>query len=162
MSYYDNFYEGLNDNRNLLYRQIDTVSTMNKLLSTLCCEVLNLKNYKMNIKGDNSIFIKEYLKELINKLKEYEDVLQEIIKIKNGFPIYQIGDIENISLIKTLASIDYKPSTVINNITNEFKVLRNLINETIGNAQKENDYKSINTLSSLLYEINKFLLNYEL
>jgi hypothetical protein len=49
MNHYDNFYEGLTDNRNLLYRQIDTVSTMNKLLSTLCCEINNLKNYRINI-----------------------------------------------------------------------------------------------------------------
>lgn len=162
MNYYDNFYDGLNDNRNLLYRQIDTVSTMNKLLSTLCSEMHNLKNYKMNIKGENSFFLKQYLNEIIDKLNNYDTKLQELIKIKNGFPIYQLGDIENISLIKTLASQDYKPSTVINNIINEFKILKNIINETILNAQKENDYQSITILSNLLYEINKVLLNYEL
>ena len=35
MNYYDNFYEGLNDNRNLLYKQMDTVSSLNKLFTTL-------------------------------------------------------------------------------------------------------------------------------
>ena len=162
MNYYDNFYEGLNDNRNLLYRQIDTVSTMNKLLSTLCSELYNLKNYKINVKGENSFFLKQYLKQIINKLENYDDKIQELIKIKNGFPIFELGDIESISLIKTLASIDYKPSTVANNIVNEFKVLKNAINETLANAQKENDYQTISVLSGLLYEINKVLLNYEL
>jgi len=162
MNYYDNFYEGLNDNRNILYRQIDTVSTMNKLLSTLCSELHNLKNYKINVKGENSFFIKQYLKEAIEKLEKYDYKLQELIKIKNGFPIFQLGDIESISLIKTLASIDYKPSTIANNLVKEFKTLKEITNETLMNAQKENDYNSIDVLSDLLHDINSVLLNYEL
>ena len=81
MNYYDNFYEGLNDNRNILYRQIDTVSTMNKLLSTLCSELHNLKNYRINVKGENSYFLKQYLKDIIYKLQNYDDKLQDLIKI---------------------------------------------------------------------------------
>lgn len=162
MNYYDNFYEGLKDSRNLLYRQIDTVSTMNKLLSTLCSEIHNLKNYKINVKGDNSYFVKIYLKEIIDSISLYNDKIQELIKIKNGFPIYQFSDIENVSLIKTLASIDYKPSTIATNIANEFKILKSLVNEALINSQNENDYTSVNILSELLYEINKILLNYEL
>ena len=162
MNYYDNFYEGLNDNRSLLYRQSDTVSIMNKLLSTLCSEIHNLKNYKINVKGENNFFLKQYLAPIIEKFEKYNNKIEELIKIKKGFPIYQLGDIENISLIKTLASIDYKTSTVINNIINEFRILKTLITETINNAQKENDYQSINLLSNLLYDVNSVLLNYEL
>lgn len=162
MDYYDNFYEGLTGNRNLLYRQTDTVSAMNKLLSTLCSEIHNLKNYKSNAKGENNFYLKQYLNDLIKKLEIYDDKIQELIKMKNGFPIYQLTDIENISLIKTLASMDYKPSTIVNNITKEFKILKNLVNEAINNAKKENDYLTINILSNLLYEINKSLLNFEL
>lgn len=162
MDYYDNFYDGLTDSRNLLYRQTDTASTMNKLLSTLCSEIHNLKNYKTNAKGENNFYLKQYLNDLIKKLEIYDDKIQELIKMKNGFPIYQLADIENISLIKTLASMDYKPSTIVNNITKEFKILKNLVNETINNAKKENDYLTINILSNLLYQINKSLLNFEL
>ena len=162
MNYYDNFYEGLNDNRNLLYRQIDTVSSMNKLLSTICSELHNLKNYKINLKGDNSLILKEFLSTIIEKFEEYDDKIQELIKIKNGFPIYQLTDIDNISLIKTQVSQDYKPSVAITNIVKEFKTIKNLIIETLTIAQKENDYKTIITLSDLLYEVNKVLLNYEL
>lgn len=162
MDYYDNFYEGLTDSRNLLYRQTDTVSAMNKLLSTLCSEIHNLKNYKTNAKGENNFYLKQYLNDLIKKLEIYNDKIQELIKMKNGFPIYQLADIENISLIKTLASMDYKPSTIVNNITKEFRTLKNLVNDAINNAKKENDYVTINILSNLLYEINKSLLNFEL
>ena len=162
MNCYDNFYDGLSDTRNLLYRQIDTVAAMNKLLSTLCSEIANLKNYKTNIKGENSFFIKHQLQEIIIKLNNYEISLQELIKIKNGFPIFQLGDIENISSIKTLASMDYKPSTVVANIVREFKILKTLIEESIENSKKESDYQSINVLSSFLYEVNKILSNYAL
>ena len=162
MNYYENFYEGLNDSRSLMYRQTDTVSAMNKLLSTMFSEIHNLKNYKINMKGENSFLLKQYLDKIITILEPYEEKIQELIKIKNGFPIFQFSDIENISLIKTLTSIDYKPSTVINNIIIEFKTLKNLTNETITNAQKENDYQSIVILSNLLYEFNKVLSNYEL
>lgn len=161
MNYYDNFYEGLNDNRNILYRQIDTVSSLNKLLSTLCSEIHNLNNYKINIKGENSYLIKNNLKTIIDTLINYEDKIREIIKIKNGFPIFEFQDIENISLIKTLTSQDYKSSTVINNIINEFNVLKKIINDSISSAQKENDYLTTTVLSNLLYEINKTLLIYQ-
>lgn len=162
MNYYDNFYEGLNDTRNHLYRQIDTVSSLNKLLTTLNSELYNLKNYKINVKGEYSYILKEHLKETINKLCIYDEEIQELIKIKNGFPIYQLGDIENISKIKTLASIDYKPSSITNNIVNEFKILKNLINDSISTAEKEKDYQAINILSNMLFDINKVLSNYEL
>ena len=162
MNYYDNFYEGLNDNRNLLYKQMDTVSSLNKLFTTLSSELYNLKNYKINVKGEYSYLIKEHLNEIVISLSKYEDQLQELIKIKHGFPIYQLGDIENISKIKTLASIDYKPSVVTNNIVNEFRILKSLINDTLSTAEKEKDYQTINVLSDLLFYTNKVLLNYEL
>lgn len=160
MNYYDNFYEGLSDNRNILFRQIDTVSTLNKLLSTLCSEIHNLNNYKINVKGENSYFIKKDLKTLIDKLLNYEDKIREIIKIKNGFPIFEFQDIENISQIKTLASQDYKITTIISNLTKELNVLKRIINEAISCAQKENDYKTIILLSNLLSDINETLLLY--
>ena len=159
MNYYDNFYEGLNDNRNILYRQIDTVSTLNKLLSTICSEIHNLNNYKINIKGDNSFNINNILNKTVNKLLEYENKIQEIIKIKNGFPIFELQDIENISLIKTLASQDYKVSTVVNNIANEFNIIKKIINEAIMSSQKENDYYTINTLSEIQHNLNIVLLS---
>jgi len=162
MNYYDNFYEGLNDSRNLLYRQIDTVSTMNKLSSTLCCEIQNLKNYKINIKGKDSYLIKLQLNRNIENLNYFTDQIQKLIKIKNGFPIFQLNDIENISLIKTLTSIDFKEATVSNNIKSEYKILKNLVIETINNAKKEDDIVTINLLSDLLYIIDDTLQNYEL
>lgn len=162
MNAYDNFYEGLNDKRNILYRQMDTVSMMNRLLSTLCSEINNLKNYRINLKGENSWLLKNKIESIIKKIYSYEEELQKIIKIKNGFPVYQLNDIENISLIKTLASMDYKPSMVINNIIKEFNILKNLINETIDNANKENDYYSIDILSKMLYEVNIILVDYQL
>lgn len=160
MNYYDNFYEGLNDSRNMLYRQIDTVSTLNKLLSTLYSEIHNLNNYKINVKGENSYFIKKDLNELIAKLSIYESNIQETIKIKNGFPIFDFQDIENISQIKTFASQDYKITTILTNIISEFNILKRIINESISCAQKENDYQTITFLSNLLYDVNKTLLQY--
>jgi len=159
MNYYDDFYEGLNDTRSILYRQIDTVATLNKLLSTVCSEIHNLENYYINIIGDNNYEYKLYLSKLINKLKDYDLKLKELIKIKNGFPIFQLGDIENISIIKTLPSMDYKANTITNNLNIELKAIANLINESLASAQKENDYQTIITLSNLLFAINKHLLN---
>ena len=122
----------------------------------------NLKNYRINLKGENSWLLKNKIESIIKKIYSYEEELQKIIKIKNGFPVYQLNDIENISLIKTLASMDYKPSMVINNIIKEFNILKNLINETIDNANKENDYYSIDILSKMLYEVNIVLVDYQL
>lgn len=160
MDYYNNdFYDGLNDTRSFLYRQIDTVANLNKLLTTICSSLHNLKNYKINVLGDNSYNVKKYLKDLINKMEFHDSKLQKLIKIKQGFPIYQLGDIENISLIKTLPSMDYKSSVVISNINKELKIIIDLINESITSAQKENDYQTINLLANMQYEFNEFLLD---
>lgn len=158
MNYYDDFYDGLNDTRSLLYRQIDTVATLNKLLSTICSEIHNLENYYINVIGENNYIYKIYLKKLIEDMNKFDFKLKELIKIKNGFPIFQIGDIENISLIKTLPSMDYKASTINNNLNNELKIISKLINETLISAQKENDYQTINILSKMQYLINKSII----
>lgn len=156
---YNDFYDGLNDTRSYLYRQIDTVANLNKLLSTICSSLHNLKNYKINVLGENSYNIKKYLKDLIGKMEYYDNELQKLIKIKEGFPIYQLGDIENISLIKTLPSMDYKSPLVNSNIIKELKIIINLINDSVNSAQKENDYQTINLLSDMQYDINGILLN---
>lgn len=158
MEYYDDFYDGLKDNRNILYRQIDTVAILNKLLATIFSEITNLKNYKMNLVGEDTVKTKEYLTKIINKLNEYSDKIQEIIKVKEGYPIYQLNDIESISLIKTLSSMDYKINTVNNNLNKELKTIKKLVNESIQNSYKEGDYSSIIVLSELLSITNKALL----
>ena len=162
MQYYDDFYDGLKETRNILYRQIDTVAALNKLLSTIRSEINNLKNYKINLKGDNLLLYKEYLNNLINVFNDYEIKLEELIKIKGGYPIYQLGDIENISLIKTLPSIDYKINTIISNINNELKIIKKLINESIENALKEQDFSTVFILSELLFNVNKIIVSLSL
>lgn len=159
MQYHDDFYDGLKEKRNTLYRQIDTVAVLNKLLSTLYCETNNLKNYKTNLIGDHTLIYKEYINKLINILNESKDKLQELIKIKDGYPLYQLNDIENISLIKTLPSIDYKTSIALTNINNELKIIKKLIHEAIDNADKEGDYTTIITLSDLKKELDIYIHN---
>ena len=162
MQYYDDFYDGLKETRNILYRQIDTVAALNKLLSTIRSEINNLKNYKINLKGDNLLLYKEYLNNLINVFNDYEIKLEELIKIKGGYPIYQLSDIENISLIKTLPSIDYKINTIISNINNELKIIKKLINESIENALKEQDFSTVFILSELFFNVNKIIVSLSL
>lgn len=160
MQYYDDFYDGLKETRNILYRQIDTVSTLNKLLSTLYSEKNNLMNYKINVTGDNVLTIKDYITDMIYTFDDYEEKLQQLIKIKEGYPIYQLNDIENISLIKTIPSMDYKITTIQTNLNKELNIIKKLVNETITSAYKENDYYTVTLLSELLFNINNDLLNF--
>jgi DNA-binding ferritin-like protein len=162
MDYYSKINDDVNNKRNILYRQIDTVSSMNKLLSTLVCERTNLMNYLINVKNRNSNSISVYLNDLIDKFDSYISFLYEQIKIKKGFPIFELTDIENISQIKTVASIDYKETTINMNIYEEFKTIVNLINEVINCAIGEQDYYCINTLSQIKNDINKIIIKYEL
>lgn len=157
MKYYDDFYDGLKDNGNILYRQIDTVSSLNKLFSTLYCEIINIKNYKINLIGDNTISYKEYLSKIITLFNEYIVEIEGLIKIKEGYPIYQILDIENISLIKTLPSIDYKINTMISNLREELKILNKITTESIENSLKEQDYNAVLILSKLSFNLNKII-----
>lgn len=159
MEYYDDFYDGLKDTRNMLYRQIDTVAILNKLSSTLCSEIHNLKNYNLNVIGDSNYIIKDFTEKVITILEKYDNKIKTLIKIKNGFPILQLGDIETISLIKTLPSMDYKGATISVNMNKEFKIINNLIEEAISSALKENDYQTITILSKMQYKLSSAILD---
>lgn len=156
--HYNTFDDGLNEMRNILYKQVDDVATLNKLLSTLLCEIQNLENYKTNIAGDSKYIYKVYIKNLINKLRIYKEKITELIKIKNGYPIFELSDIENISLIKTLPSMDYKTSIINSNMKIELNSLYNQTNESLIEIKKNDDYQSINLLNELLFIIKTSLI----
>ena len=157
MSFYNDFYDGLNDSRNNLYREIDTVSNLNKLFSTLHCHIQNLNNYQTNATGEETYYLNIKIDEIIDIFSNSQKQIQDLIKIKKGYPLYQLNDIENISLIKTLPSMDYKYNQIIKNITHELTIIKNLIKTVIENASREGDYSTIFILASPLFKIDQLI-----
>lgn len=154
----DDFYDGLKDSRNYLYKQIDTVALLNKLFTTLYTELNNINNYMINIIGDNSYLYKIFLKNLYKDLDQSKNKIERLIKIKKGYPVYNLNDIETISMVKTLPSMDYKINIIENNIRKDLSIIKNIMNEIIDNAKKENDYLTIHILCDL--EVKILLDNY--
>ncbi len=151
----NNFDEGLKETRNYLYQQVDTLALLNKLSTSINCEILNLENYRINVIDENSYIIKFNLTSLINKLKEFLNEIHILIKGKKGFPIFGLGDIEAISIIKVAPSTDYKQYVISNNLNKEFKNLKNITSEILKNAQKENDYDTLTLIGNFSLFLNK-------
>ena len=150
-----NFNEGLYN----MYREVDELVLLNKLFASLICEDLNLKNYATNVVIEHKTTLKDTIEELSFTINNANEDIKNLIKIKKGYPVYKIDDIELISTIKTNVSGDYKESTVIENIKTETNILLKLIKDIIMQAEADKNYEIISVLSSISYNLKTSLLN---
>ena len=150
---------GFDDGLYNLYREVDELSLLNKLFTTLLCENLNINNYLANLKIENKSNLKDTLENINYLLLDALENVKNLIKIKKGYPIYKLDDIELISIIKTKVSGEYKAPIVIENITNEMNIIINLIKEIISKIDYMKNYETINVLSNISFQIKSALLD---
>ena len=147
-----------NDGLYNMYREVDELSLLNKLFSSLICECLNINNYLSNVTIENKSTLKDSLQQLIYNIENGAEEVKNLIKIKKGYPIYKIDDIELISIIKTKVSGEYKENVVIENVKSEINIILNLIKNIIVQTELNKSYEIINILSNISYELNTTLL----
>lgn len=149
-----NFNDGLYN----MYREVDELSLLNKLFATLISEKLNINNYITNTNIQNKLYLKDLLSDLNYIFDDSLEDIKNLIKIKNGYPIYKLDDIELISLIKTKVSNEYKETMVIENIKYELSTISNLIKDIIDKINETKNYEVIMVLSNISYQVKKALL----
>ena len=147
-----------NDGLYNLYREVDELSLLNKLFATLLSERLNIDNYLANVKIENKTAIKDTLENINYLLSDALENIKNLIKIKRGYPIYKLDDIELISIIKTKVSGEYKESVVIENINSEMNIIINLIKEIISKIDTMKNYETINVLANISFQMKTALL----
>lgn len=147
-----------NDGLYNLYREVDELSLLNKLFTTLMSEQMNIKNYSANTTYQTKLNLKDLLNDIYYVLDNSLEDVKNLIKIKNGYPIYKLDDIELISIIKTKASGEYKDTIVIENLKKELEQIIYLIKDIIMKTESNKNYEIITTLSNISFEIRKLLL----
>lgn len=149
-----NFNDGLYN----MYREVDELGLLNKLFTTIISEKLNIENYIANTSISNKIYLKEILENLKYLYDDALDNIKNLIKIKNGYPIYKLDDIELISIIKTKVAGEYKENIVIENLKEETNSMLNLIYDIINKVEINKGYEIINVLSNISYQLKSIIL----
>jgi DNA-binding ferritin-like protein len=141
-----------------MYREVNELSELNKLFTTLISEKINIMNYLANGIYETKINLSDTLNDLSYTLDDSLDVVKDLIKIKKGYPIYKLSDIELTSSIKTHVSQDYREGSIIDNIKKEINVILNIIKEIIQKLNMNTGYETISALSNISYNLKKLLL----
>ena len=148
-----------NDGLYNMYREVDELSLLNKLFATLISEKLNLENYRVNTTITSKLYLKDNIDNLIFIIENSIEDTKNLIKIKKGYPIFKLDDMELISIIKTKVSGEYKENIVIENIKNEMALILNLIKDIILKTELTKNYEIINIISNISYELKTALLD---
>ena len=149
-----NFDDGLYS----LYREVDELSLLNKLFVTLLSENLNIDNYITNTTIVNKLKLKDTLDDMSYTLSDAIENVKNLIKIKKGYPIYKIDDIELISAIKTKVAGEYKENTVIDSLKEEINIIINLISDILNRVGNNKNYEIISILANISYQLRRILL----
>jgi len=141
-----------------MYREVNELSELNKLFTTLMSERINIMNYLTNGIVDTKVSLLDTLNDLLYSMDDSIDVVKDLIKIKKGYPIYKFSDIELTSSIKTHVSQDYKEGVIIDNIKKEINVILSIIKDIIQKLNMNTGYEIITALSNISYNLKKILL----
>lgn len=141
-----------------MYREGSQLSSLNKLFAALLSEKINVMNYSSNALIEQKLNLQENLNELSYIIDDSLEKVKNLIKIKKGYPIFKLDDLDLISPIKTHISQDYKESSIIENINSEIDVLLNIIKDIVSKMSEAGDYDTINVLSSISYDLKTLLL----
>lgn len=142
-----------------MYREVNEFSSLNKLFAALLCEKINVMNYSTNAIIEKYYNLSSILDELSYLLDESLEKVKNIIKIKKGYPIFKLDDLELTSPIQTHVSQDYKEGIIIENIKNEIGIILEIIKDIIAKINNSGDYDTINILSNISYELKTLLLS---
>lgn len=148
-----------NDGLYNMYREVDELSLLNKLFTSLISEDLNISNYIANTNIQSKMSLKDTLDNIKYIIEDSLANVKNLIKIKKGYPIYKLDDIELISVIKTKVAGEYKELVVIENIKNEMDIILNLIKDIIIQVEANKSYEIINILSNISYQLKTSILD---
>lgn len=142
-----------------MYREVNELSSLNKLFAALLCEKINIMNYSTNVVIEKSLNLTATLEELSYIIDDSLDRVKNLIKIKKGYPIFKLNDLELTSPIKTHVSQNYKEGSVIESVNNEIEIILDIIKDIISKISKSGDYDTINVLSNISYDLKTLLLS---
>jgi starvation-inducible DNA-binding protein len=112
----------MNENYINVY-QNQIISLLNQYLSNIAVLTNNLYNYHWNIVGPSFFTMHEKFQEYYEETTEMFDVIAELIKQLDGYPIASLSEYNNISQIKPIPSKDYTQIETIKAVINDFEYM---------------------------------------
>lgn len=135
----------------------EQIDALNDYMSNLKVEVNNLYNMHFNIVGTSFYGLHRKLEEFYTKISKMYDSTAEIIKMKDGFPLTSLKEIENKSQIKSMISQDYTGNQVLDVLQNDFSFLSLYTKDLIEYFNKMSDFYTVSILEDNLVFFEKEL-----
>lgn len=135
----------------------EQIDALNDYMSNLKVEVNNLYNMHFNIIGSSFYGLHKKLQEFYEKFSTMYDATAERIKMKDGFPITSLKEMENKSQIKSMISQDYTGNQVLDVLQNDFSFLSLYTKDLIDYYEKMKDFYTVGMLENNLMFFEKEL-----
>lgn len=133
------------------------VSMLNEYLANLKVLENNLYNLHFNIVGMSFFGMHRKLQEYYEKISQVYDAVGERIKMNNGYPITSLKQIEEVSTMKSMRSMDYTGTQVLEVLQNDFNFMKEYTNDLIHCYAKEGDFVTCDLLTKFLSYLEKEL-----
>lgn len=135
----------------------EQIDALNDYMSNLKVEVNNLYNMHFNIIGSSFYGLHKKLQEFYERVSSMYDNTAERIKMKEGFPLTSLKEIENKSQIKSMISQDYTGNQVLDVLQNDFSFLALYTKDLIEYFNKMSDFYTVSMLEDNLLFFEKEL-----
>ena len=126
------------------------IAILNEYLANLKVLNNNLYNMHFNIVGMSFFGMHRKLQDYYEAVALQYDQVAERIKMLGGYPITSLKKIEDISTMKSMRSMDYNGTQVLEVLQNDFGFMRVYTKDLIHCFEKEQDYGTVNMLGNFL------------
>lgn len=137
--------------------QNSSINILNEYMTNLKVMNNNLYNMHFNIVGESFFGLHRKLQEYYEKIALMYDAAAERIKMLGGMPITSLKEIEEVSTIKSMKSMNFSGKQVLEVLDNDFSFLRDYTKDLIEYYDKEKDYYTSSMLEDNLSFIEKEL-----
>ena len=137
--------------------QNSNINILNEYMANLKVLNNNLYNMHFNIVGESFFGLHRKLQEYYEKVALMYDAAAERIKMLGGMPITSLKEIEEVSTMKSMKSMNFTGKQVLEVLDNDFSFLRDYTKDLIEYYDKEKDYYTISMLEDNLNYIEKQL-----
>ena len=138
-------------------KQNSNIDILNEYMANLKVLNNNLYNMHFNIVGESFFGMHRKLQEYYEKIALMYDATAERIKMLGGMPITSLKEIEDISTMKSMKSMNFTGKQILEVLDNDFTFLRDYTKDLIEYFDKEKDYYTVSMLEDNLLFIEKEL-----
>ncbi len=123
---------------------------LNEYLANLKVLNNNLYNMHFNIVGMSFFGMHRKLEDYYKEVAVQYDKVAERIKMLGGYPITSLKKIEDTSTMKSMRSMDYNGTQVLEVLQNDFGFMKVYTKDLMHTFEKEEDYGTANMLGEFL------------